>query len=136
MQSCRAKMLPALVFILFGSCLPALAEVPATEVGSQQDFLVGLAENGEIAAQLLLAETLLVSAGPADMKAAFRWFRRAAEAGNAEAQRRLAQLYERGLGTNVDRNAALSWYRLAADQGDLPARCRMALEEMQTSRVP
>lgn len=112
------------------------AEVAAPKPQSQETFLVGLAEKGEVAAQLLLGEMKLAQSGKNATREAFHWFRRAAEQGNPEAQRRLAQLYEHGIGTIADQTEALRWYRLAAEQGDLPARCRLTLEELSRTQVP
>lgn len=127
-----------LASILLLGCVDSSLAGPKAPVAQppQETFLTGLAEHGEVAAQLLLAEMRLASGSDADAKEAFRWFRRAAEQGNPEAQRRLAQLLERGIGTAVDRAAALHWYRLAAEQGDLPAQCRLTLEELTKTSVP
>ena len=46
----------------------------------------------------------------------------AAEAGDAEAQVALAELYSAGEGTRADPVAALRWYRAAAEQGDAIAQ--------------
>ena len=40
-----------------------------------------------------------------------------AEAGNAEAQYELGDIYERGEGVPADEQEAMKWYRMAADQG-------------------
>ena len=46
------------------------------------------------------------------------WFRKAADMGNAKAQRRLGFCYEYGKGVNEDPEKAVFWYRKAAEQGD------------------
>jgi len=58
-----------------------------------------------------------------------RWFRNAGNAGNAEAMRRLAAMYEKNLGATVHSEKAQQWYRVqtrqwyqkAADLGDREA---------------
>ncbi len=46
-----------------------------------------------------------------------KWFRKAAEQGNAVAQCKLGQCYHNGEGVEQDYAEALKWYRKAADQG-------------------
>jgi uncharacterized protein len=57
----------------------------------------------------------------ADLKSALRIWMAAAEAGDAEAQNNVGEIYERGLGTEPNYEAALIWYRKAADQSYSPA---------------
>jgi TPR repeat protein len=46
-----------------------------------------------------------------------KWFRKAAEQGNASAQTNLGMMYEDGRGIPQDYTEAARWYRKAADQG-------------------
>ena len=51
---------------------------------------------------------------------AAKWFQRAAEQGNAEAQYELGELYNDGfnlVGGTVNENEAVKWYRKAAEHG-------------------
>ena len=52
-------------------------------------------------------------------------FRELAEAGDATAQLRLAQLYERGQGVLQSFVDAVHWFRAAAEQGSVPAQARL-----------
>src|SRR5262252_1363860 len=52
-------------------------------------------------------------------------YRELAEAGEAAAQLRLAQLYERGQGVLQNFVDAERWYRAAAEQGSVPAQARL-----------
>ena len=52
-----------------------------------------------------------------DYATALREFRPAADRGNARAQYRLGQMYERGRGVSVNTQTALKWYGLAAQKG-------------------
>ena len=52
----------------------------------------------------------------------------AAEAGSAEAQGIVGELYDRGQGVVADSAQAAHWWRLAAAQGHLPARNLLALK--------
>ena len=53
---------------------------------------------------------------PQDYGKAERWYRLAAEAGNAIAQNNLGRMYENGWGVAQDDILAYTWYSLAADQ--------------------
>lgn len=58
----------------------------------------------------------------ADSSAAIAFWLPAAEAGDAEAQTTLGELYERGPSGTPDYAAAARWYQRAADQGYAPAQ--------------
>ncbi|MBX3569097.1 MAG: caspase family protein [Rhizobiaceae bacterium] len=51
-----------------------------------------------------------------DPRQAFEYLKRAAQAGNAEAQYELGKAFEKGIGTPQDVQAALHWFNQAADQ--------------------
>jgi TPR repeat protein len=53
---------------------------------------------------------------------ALKWYRLAADQGQAFAQTRLGVLYEYGHGVRQNYAEALTWYRLAADQGRAEAQ--------------
>jgi TPR repeat protein len=57
-----------------------------------------------------------------DYAEAMRWFRLAAERGNARAQTYVGYFYDKGLGVPRDYNEAMRWYREAADLGNAPAQ--------------
>jgi hypothetical protein len=52
-----------------------------------------------------------------DQPTAVRWFRRAANAGSAEAMNMVGRCYELGWGVPADATAAVTWYRRAAERG-------------------
>ena len=60
-----------------------------------------------------------------DYAAAVKWFRLAANQGNAEAQFNLGVMYEQGQGVPQDYAAAVKWYRLAAEQGNAQAQLNL-----------
>lgn len=79
---------------------------------------------------LLLTTVLLASTGNAlatcagsdtDPAAAFAACRQIADAGDADAQRMLGNLYQAGNGVAQSNTDALVWYRKAADQGNAAA---------------
>jgi len=53
---------------------------------------------------------------------AAKWFHKAAENGNAEAQYQLGNLHRKGLGVDKSNAKAVKWFRLAAKQGHTNAR--------------
>ena len=63
-----------------------------------------------------------------DYLKAYREWKTAADAGQAEAEFDLGVLYAQGLGVLRDLNAAASWYRKSADQGN--AEAQFALGQM------
>jgi hypothetical protein len=62
----------------------------------------------------------------ADPKVAFKIWESAANSGDSDAQRRLAQIYEMGLGGEPDYQSAASWYRKSAEQGNQAAAMALA----------
>lgn len=62
----------------------------------------------------------------ADPKVAYKIWEAAAKSGDADAQRRLAQIYEMGVGTEPDYKNAANWYRKAAEQGNHAAAMALA----------
>ena len=46
-----------------------------------------------------------------------KWYRKAAEQGDAKAQNNLGVVYDRGEGVPQDDAEAVKWYRKAAEQG-------------------
>ena len=57
-----------------------------------------------------------------DYAEAVRWYRKAAEQGNANAQYNLGLMYEEGLGVAKDGAEAMRWFRKAAEQGYAKAK--------------
>lgn len=53
-----------------------------------------------------------------DFNEAFRFYRKAANLGNAAAMRRMGDCFKLGLGTDVDLEAALTCYETASEKGD------------------
>ena len=54
---------------------------------------------------------------PQDYAEAVKWYRLAAEQGDADAQYNLGLMYDNGNGVPQDYKEAVKWYRLAAEQG-------------------
>jgi len=62
----------------------------------------------------------------ADPKTAYKIWEAAARAGDADAQRRLAQILEMGIGTESDYKGAAEWYRKSAEQGNRASAMSLA----------
>jgi hypothetical protein len=62
-----------------------------------------------------------------DYKEAVKWFRKAAEQGNAAAQASMGHLYEEGKEVAKDYKEAEKWFRKAAKQGNAAAQSRLGL---------
>ena len=56
-----------------------------------------------------------------------RWYRLAADQGDAAAQFNLGVMYAKGAGVLKDDAEAVRWYRLAADQGDAIAQSNLGV---------
>ncbi|MDB4761874.1 sel1 repeat family protein [bacterium] len=60
-----------------------------------------------------------------DAEEAVKWYRRAADQGNATAQYSLGRSYDYGEGVEKDAEEAVKWYRKAAEQGNATAQCSL-----------
>ena len=73
---------------------------------------------------------------PQDYAEAAKWFRRAAEQGNAIAQNNLGMLYYEGNGVPQDYAEAVKWFRRAAEQGDANAQFNLGVMHSNGKGVP
>jgi len=73
---------------------------------------------------------------PQDHAEALKWYRRAAEQGDAAAQYNLGQMYRTGQGVPQDHAEALKWYRRAAEQGDADAQHNLGFMYRNGQGVP
>ena len=64
---------------------------------------------------------------PQDYAEALKWYRLAADQGDASAQYNLGVMYAEGRGVPQDYAEALKWYRLAADQGYADAQFNLGV---------
>ena len=92
-------------------------------------LLTPLAENGDVRAQSTLG--LIYYRGGRDVQKddaqALRWFRLAADRGDAVAQLSLGLMYADGRGVPQDHDEAAKWYRRAADRGNPQAQYNLGL---------
>lgn len=67
---------------------------------------------------------------------AVKWYRKAADQGNADAQYRLGLMYARGGGVPQNHVEAVTWYRKAADQGNADAQFNLGLMSDEGQGIP
>ena len=65
-----------------------------------------------------------------------RWYRKAADQGNAGAQLSLGVMYSQGHGLPQDFVEAVRWYRKAADQGNAYAQSLLAISYRDGKGIP
>ena len=78
-------------------------------------------------AQADLFDDAAAAYGRADYAEALKWYRLAAEQGDAKAQYNLALMYDDGHGTPQDYAETIKWYRLSAEQGHAMALNNLGL---------
>lgn len=69
-----------------------------------------------------------------DYGEAVKWFRLAAEQGNANAQKKLGWMHERGLGVPRDYEEAIKWYRLGKDKEHTPQKSDKSIPKQKVSQ--
>ena len=103
--------------------------VPNSSPFTQRQALIAAATAGDINAQGRMGD--LCRTGDQfttqDYAEAMRWYRLAAEQGDAGAANDLGAMYHNGLGVPVDTPEAAKWYRLAADKGHSTAQYNLAV---------
>ena len=73
---------------------------------------------------------------PMDVAAGYKWFRRAAEAGDAEAQAQVGDSLIQGRGVAADHDEGLRWLRMAADKGNVDAQRSLDTIENRPGTTP
>ena len=92
----------------------------ASDIEKAQYWFEKAAKQGNNFSQFHLANLLLRSndkRGP-DYKKAFYWMERSAKQGYGQAQRKLGELYQFGIGCSKNTIEARIWYKKASEQGD------------------
>jgi hypothetical protein len=122
----------------------AATEKARAEDRARQAAAVAKAEQEEQAHQVAAANAQVGDAlkrGKAaldskDYVEAMRWYRKAADQGDADAQYNIGWLYEHGRGVAQDYAEAMRWYRKAADQGNANAKAGLMDLEEHTGQHP
>ena len=71
-----------------------------------------------------------------DYAQAVKWYRLAADQGDAEAQSNRVIMYDKGEGVPQDYAQAVKWYRLAAEQGNAAAQSGLGVMYARGEGVP
>ncbi len=90
------------------------------KVGTQVNINAQLKMNAQLKLGEKHANDEGVEQAPIDT---VKWYRKAAEQGNADAQCHLGICYHNGEGVEKDEKEAVRWLRKAADQGNIKAQC-------------
>jgi TPR repeat protein len=96
---------------------------PAAEVSAQGLYVIGITH--------FIGEVV-----PKDAVEAAKWFRRAAELGNADAQVQLGLMYGGGYGVPNDDVEASKWFRKAAEQGHVRGQLGLGAGYQKGRGVP
>jgi hypothetical protein len=80
--------------------------------------LVQKALKGDATSQFLVGLGYEMTGEAANLEEAIKWYRKAADQGQPEAQNALGFLHQWGRGVPQDFSEAVRWYRKSADQGD------------------
>ena len=104
-----------LMYVTLGICILGM-------VGCGGDKkTITAAEAGDVNAQLALGHKFRLG-DIHEWDEGVKWFRMAAEQGNAEAQYNLGLMIIRGTGARQDGTEAVSWLTTAAEQGNVDAQ--------------
>jgi TPR repeat protein len=98
----------------------------ASAAWAQDEDLLRRAKAGNAEAQTALGDTYW-SGDEEHYVEAVKWYRLAAEQGDAGAQLSLGVMYDNGEGVAKDDAEAVKWYRLAAEQGNASAQSNLGM---------
>jgi TPR repeat protein len=73
---------------------------------------------------------------PQDYVEAVKWYRKAAEQGDANGQVMLGLMYDLGRGVSLNPAEAVKWYTMAAEQGDGAGQANLGLAYLNGTGVP
>lgn len=134
----------ACLFALTGQAMAdalsdAVDAYKAKDYSRAEKLFKPLAQSGNTLAQFELG--LMYCAGkvpgiPQDCKEGAKWYRLAADQGDADAQFNLGNLYNDGLGVPQDYKEAAKWYRLAAEKGTTDAQFNLGVLYSDGRGVP
>jgi TPR repeat protein/tRNA A-37 threonylcarbamoyl transferase component Bud32 len=109
------------------TAVPAPAPRPETRASAPEPDCSDAVRREQVPCQVLLGDRYRRGQGvPRDLAEAAKWYRKAAERGDAKSQWELSRLLESGEGgVGKDLAAAVGWTRKAADQGHAGAQNRL-----------
>jgi TPR repeat protein len=119
--------------LAFGMPCVSYAETPA-----ELAALKAKAEKGDAKAELALGNIYCncedyPSPPNHNYAEALKWFRKAADQGNAEGQDELGKMYLHGLGVARNASEAANWFRKSAEQGNAEAELGIAITYLSSS---
>jgi uncharacterized protein len=114
--------------LLLATGVTLLAGYLASAEGTDITQLKADAQKGYASQQIELAAAYFTGNGVTqDAKQAAYWYRKAAEAGDPEAENEIGFFYQAGIGVPVDHARALHWYQLAAASGLTRAKVNLGV---------
>lgn len=111
---------------------------PSSDSKSQKEIaqLRQRAEKGYVRQQVELAAAYMTGRGvPQDFAEAARWYRKAALAGDSEAENQMGYFCQYGIGVPVDLQRAFHWYQLASASGSLQAKVNLGVSYLHGMSV-
>ena len=107
------------------------AAITSLFTGACGDTTSGIGELGRV--QYMISTHYVV---PEDYVEAVKWYRKAAEQGDADAQSNLGYMYYKGQGVPQDYAEAVKWIRKAAEQGHADAQVGLGWMYFEGRGVP
>jgi TPR repeat protein len=114
---------PKLIFFI--SCIAFISTGLKADVPSLKE-LRQRAESGDVNSQLELGNRYSVGSAlfdePINIEESLRWYKKAADQNDVDAQLKLARIYDNGINVAPDHKLGLYWYLKAAEEGNASAR--------------
>ncbi len=121
-------LLVVLAALVFTAAFALSDTPPDNKTQKEFDHIRKLAEKGHVPEQIELAAAYMTGRGVTqDLATAARWFQKAAEAGDPDAENQIGYFCQHGIGVPVDSVRAFHWYQLAAASGSLQAKVIMGV---------
>jgi len=125
------RLRPRAAVLFAALCLasaPAFSQGDPLQNKTMTNHLLDRAQSGHVQEQLVVARAFQLGLGvDRDLVEAARWFHKAADRGNPEAQCQLGFLYHMGSGVPRDDREAFMWFQRAAVENYAPAQFDLSL---------
>jgi uncharacterized protein len=125
----NTRMRAMLAAFAMGGLLTATASgLAAANNGSDVPEVKAPAAPRSVDEEIKLANDYFTGRGvPQDLKQSAHWFKKAAEAGDPQAEMQIGYLYDAGIGVAKDPKLAAHWYQLAAAGGFVTAKVDLGI---------
>lgn len=129
MDASKFHLLWVVLLLLVFSGLVAYYRIPLISPAALflTGLLIGFKENGSLGHLLLSEEQKREDFSPEEKAVSIQRTRKAAEAGDTDAQETLGFIYQMGDGVEQNYEEAVRWYRLAAEKGKAQAQFKLGL---------